>query len=217
MEKTTKETILDTAEHLFAENGIAGVSLRKLISEAGVNLAAVHYHFGSKDGLVQAVFRRRLEQVNAQRMKSLGELRASFGTTRIPVKDLLQAFLTAPVLLSKSTGGKGRNFFRLIARAHAETNEVVNDELYASLKEVIQEFLGELSRSLPELTPEERAVRLSFVAGAMVQSVLLPLKPKFEKELMLKSLSEENVLDMLVAFCTGGMSYQAEIGSGGKK
>ena len=55
----TKKQILDSAEALFAEHGIEGVPLRRIIVEAGVNSAAIHYHFGSKEGLVKAVFARR--------------------------------------------------------------------------------------------------------------------------------------------------------------
>jgi hypothetical protein len=46
----TKERILDTAERLFAEQGYAATSLRGIIAEAGVNLAAVHYHFPLQRG-----------------------------------------------------------------------------------------------------------------------------------------------------------------------
>ena len=45
----TKQKILDAAEQLIAEQGYAATSLRQIIAEAGVNLASIHYHFGSKD------------------------------------------------------------------------------------------------------------------------------------------------------------------------
>jgi AcrR family transcriptional regulator len=56
---STKERILGAAETLFAQRGFDGASLRQLTSAAGVNLAAVNYHFGSKEKLVEQVFRRR--------------------------------------------------------------------------------------------------------------------------------------------------------------
>ena len=56
----TVERILDAAEQLFAERGFAETSLRLITSKAGVNLAAVNYHFGSKKALIQAVFSRFL-------------------------------------------------------------------------------------------------------------------------------------------------------------
>ena len=56
----TKDRILDVAETLFADNGFAATSLRDITREAGVNIAAVNYHFGSKDGLLGAVLERRI-------------------------------------------------------------------------------------------------------------------------------------------------------------
>lgn len=68
---TTKERILTAAEELFARHGFDGASLRQLTAAAGVNLAAVNYHFGSKDRLIEEVFRRRLDQLNGHRMTAL--------------------------------------------------------------------------------------------------------------------------------------------------
>ena len=58
----TRTRILDAAEELFMQHGFEGTSMRLLTAKAGVNLAAVNYHFGSKDAMVEAVFRRRLDQ-----------------------------------------------------------------------------------------------------------------------------------------------------------
>ena len=57
----TKERILDAAEQLFGEHGPSDTSLRAITAAAGVNLAAVNYHFGSKEKLIEAVLSRRLE------------------------------------------------------------------------------------------------------------------------------------------------------------
>ena len=65
----TRDLLLDTAERLFAEHGIDATSLRTITSEAAANLAAVHYHFGSKDGLIQEVFARRFDPLNEDRLQ----------------------------------------------------------------------------------------------------------------------------------------------------
>ena len=67
----TKLTILDTAERLFADHGFGATSLRNIISEAEVNLAAVHYHFGSKEALIKAVLERRIIPLNLERLRLL--------------------------------------------------------------------------------------------------------------------------------------------------
>ena len=71
----TKTSLLDAGERLFAELGIAGASMRAITQEAAANLAAVHYHFGSKEGLVRAVFSRRLGPLNRERVERLASAR----------------------------------------------------------------------------------------------------------------------------------------------
>src|SRR5438128_11520727 len=73
----TRTRILDAAEELFMQHGFEGTSMRLLTAKAGVNLAAVNYHFGSKDALVEALFRRRLDPMNAARTAELDKLEAS--------------------------------------------------------------------------------------------------------------------------------------------
>src|SRR3981081_4013505 len=70
----TKTRILDAAELLFMEHGFEATSLRQLTSAAGVNLAAVNYHFGSKEELFQAVLTRRLDPMNQERIDLLDKL-----------------------------------------------------------------------------------------------------------------------------------------------
>ena len=73
----TRTRILDAAEELFMQHGFEGTSMRLLTAKAGVNLAAVNYHFGSKHALVEAVFRRRLDPMNAARLAELDKLEAA--------------------------------------------------------------------------------------------------------------------------------------------
>ena len=68
---STKQRILDSAESLFARHGFAGASLRQVTASAQVNLAAVNYHFGSKENLINEVFRRRLDSLNEERLAAL--------------------------------------------------------------------------------------------------------------------------------------------------
>ena len=72
----TRTRILDAAEELFMQHGFEGTSMRLLTAKASVNLAAVNYHFGSKHALVEAVFRRRLDPMNQERLAGLEALEA---------------------------------------------------------------------------------------------------------------------------------------------
>lgn len=200
---STPNKILDAAEQLFAEHGIAAVSLRKIIAAAGVNIAAIHYHFGCKDELIRAVFRRRIVAVNSKRLEALATLRSGFGAEPIPIVDLVRAFLEPAVTLGRSGGEGGKAFFRLVARAHAETEPACQEVMFEELRSIIQEFLKELTRSLPDLEANERAMRLMFSAGAMVQAVMLPFKPLFVEQFLGGEVND--MLEMLVSFCVGGL------------
>ena len=89
----TKCKILDVAERLFAEQGYAATSLRHIIAEAGVNLAAIHYHFGSKEELLDGLVARIAVPVNADRIARLDRLEAEAGDAMPAVEAILEAFL----------------------------------------------------------------------------------------------------------------------------
>src|ERR1700690_705874 len=91
---STKEKILDAAEKLFGKNGFESTSLRDITTEAQVNLAAINYHFQTKESLIDAVIARRLEPVNRRRLEMLDAAGAAPSLEKI-----IEAFL-APVLES---------------------------------------------------------------------------------------------------------------------
>src|SRR5579864_1696479 len=88
----TKQRILDTAERLIAEQGYAATSLRHIIGEAGVNLAAVHYHFGSKEDLLDELILRKAAAVNGERLALLERFEAQAGGGAVAVEKVLAAF-----------------------------------------------------------------------------------------------------------------------------
>src|SRR5256885_13500706 len=98
----TRTRILDAAEELFMQHGFEATSMRLLTGKAGVNLAAVNYHFGSKDALIEALFRRRLDPMNAARTAELEELEA---TERPPSPEaIIPALIPAGVPLPADAG-----------------------------------------------------------------------------------------------------------------
>ena len=71
---TTREALIDAAELIFARDGFAGASLREIMRDADANPAAVHYHFGGKDGLLEAVLDRVVEPITTRRLELLDGL-----------------------------------------------------------------------------------------------------------------------------------------------
>lgn len=203
--ESTRERILDAAERLFGERGISATSLRKIIAAAEVNIAAIHYHFGSKDELVREVFGRRIRQVNLQRMENLRALQSSAAGRPIPVRELFRAFLEPAVALIGDEEHGGLTFARLVARAHSETDPRVQELLFAELSEVLRSYLREFNRSVPHMGSQECRVRMLFAAGAMVQTVLLPLRPAVSAQFLGGGLNQEQLIGSLVHFCSAGM------------
>src|SRR5262252_2657033 len=114
----TKERILDTAERLFAERGYGATSLRSIIAAAKVNLAAVHYHFHSKQELLDAVLTRRIEPLNRERIALLDELERSAGDGAPPLEAILSALIEPPLRLSRDPSFA--TFVKLMGRIYAE-------------------------------------------------------------------------------------------------
>ena len=112
----TKDRILDVAERLFAEQGFAATSLRAITTRAKVNLAAIHYHFDSKETLIQAVFRRRLIPLNRKRLEVLMQLEQAAGDRPLAVEQIIEAFIGPALRLSRDVEQGGHNFMRLLGR-----------------------------------------------------------------------------------------------------
>jgi AcrR family transcriptional regulator len=163
---STKERILASAEALFAQRGFEGASLRQLTAAAGVNLAAVNYHFGSKDKLVEEVFKRRLDQLNARRLAALKQV---IGQSETTLEDVLAAFIRPALDLSHDGGGG--LFMRVLARAFAEHDDSLRRFLSDNYGHVMRQFTTEFARLLPHLSKEELYWRIDLVTGALTHAM----------------------------------------------
>ena len=116
----TKDRILDAAEALFMEHGFEATSLRALTAAAGVNLAAVNYHFGTKEELFQAVLTRRLDPMNQERLELLTRLEAKAAPRPLSCERILTALFIPALRLARDPERGGKNFLRLLGRAYAD-------------------------------------------------------------------------------------------------
>jgi AcrR family transcriptional regulator len=169
--KSTKERILDAAERLFATHGFAGTSLRAVTRGAGVNLAAVHYHFGSKERLLHAVLHRVVDPVNGERLARLTQAESDAGDGAPSVEAILTAYLVPGFRFLHDQTERGRIVARFLGRSSAEPAELVQALVQEQFAEVGQRFTAALGRALPELAPDEVAWRFHLVVA--VQSWFL--------------------------------------------
>ena len=123
MTRTTKELILDAAENLFANSGFQATSMRDITGAAGVNLASINYHFGSKEALLTALVERHFAPVNRRRIELLDELEAR-PVGAVKLEDLVRAFLSPPFELFASNTKKRTTLLRLVGRLHSEPDEI---------------------------------------------------------------------------------------------
>lgn len=162
---TTREKILDTAERLIANRGFAATSLRHIIGEAGVNLAAIHYHFGSKQDLLDELIARKAKRVNEERTALLDALERDAGSGAVAVEKVLDAFF-GPMIRA---GGENPQFVKLMGRLQGEG--LLPQVVGRHFQEVLVRFVKALRRALPELSDGELYWRMQFMFGAMSQAV----------------------------------------------
>jgi AcrR family transcriptional regulator len=162
----TKERILHAAEDLFAQHGFAGTSLRQVTSRADVNIAAVNYHFGSKENLVHEVFKHRMDEMSEKRLASLA---AAVEKDPADMEAILLAFIQPALALTLDR--HGASFVRVLARAYAEKNDGLRNFLSENYGQVLREFAKAIARCLPDLSKEELYWRMDFVAGALTYAM----------------------------------------------
>jgi AcrR family transcriptional regulator len=197
----TQGKILDTAERLFGDQGYAGTSLRQIIAAAGVNLAAIHYHFGNKEELLDHLVMRKAGPVNAERLALLDGYEAEAGAAPVPVEKLLQAFLEPPLGRIKESP----DFARLMGRLYGEGLMPLIVEKH--FQPMVSRFLAAFSRALPRLSEQELAIRLQFMVGAMSHTMLFALQSKLPGYQV--STDGTLLLRELVAFVIGGLRAPA--------
>jgi AcrR family transcriptional regulator len=161
----TKEKILDTAERLIASQGFAATSLRQIISEAQVNLAAVHYHFGSKEELLDQLVLRKVTRVNEERKALLERFERESGGDPVPVEKILAAFFQPMI----EAGSRNPQFVRLMGRLIAEG--LIPSIAEKHFQPTTSRFVGALRRALPHLPEGELFWRVQFMFGAMSHTI----------------------------------------------
>ncbi len=165
----TRDRILDTAERLFADGGTARASLRQITTGAGVNLAAVHYHFGSKQGLIQAVYDRYLGPVNDERLRLLDVYEQANPAEDTALEQLVEAFVGPVLRLKQEDPVAARSVRCMIGRIYSEGGKEMLPIL-RHFEEVRSRFPAALRRALPHLDDAELMWRFNFLLGALLHT-----------------------------------------------
>lgn len=204
----TKDRLLEAAERLFAADGLSRTSLRAITCAAGVNVAAVHYHFGSKDELVIELLRRRIAPMNEERLSRLGEIEARANGDRLPLEPVLRAFIEPAFRFRNEISGH-EQLGRLFGRLYAEPEEILESTLREIFEDVAMRFRAAFANAVPSLTDTDLDWRFHFLIGVVVHTLM-------GRREMHGATTEEapdsEIIDRVIAFTAAGLSAPAELG-----
>lgn len=162
----TRERILDAAEHLFAQRGYEGVTVRQIMKDAGADVALAYYHFDSKRGLFDAVLMRRAETLNAVRLSALEELEQRYPDDSPSVDEIIGAF-THPLLeLLAEDPEKWRDYYALVAQVN-NSPEWGGELMTRYFDPLVRRFIEALRHALPDCDEDELYWSYHFLSGAL--------------------------------------------------
>ncbi|MBP6601081.1 MAG: efflux transporter outer membrane subunit [Verrucomicrobiales bacterium] len=200
----TRTRILDAAEALIAENGFRTVSLRQITGNAEANLAAVHYHFGSREGLIKEVLARVIHPINQQRLHLL-DLAEARHHGPVPLEEILDALHRPVVAEMQHSPHRTPVYLRLAGRCLAEPAENFSGTLVDLFQEVIARFLAATKKSLPHLDETSVFWRMHFSIGTMIYALTHEDSLPLFSDGRIKSTDPEETLARLIEFTAGGL------------
>ena len=202
----TKTMILDAAEALMADHGIAGVSLRSILSKAGANTAALHYHFGTREGVVKAVLARRGRTQTLRRLEMLERLERNSEPPAI--MDIVEIIVDPMVELLYAEGERGRRFIRFLARLQSDRSPL----LHEAEAELVPHLRARLANLVVRACPHLPAAGLQRRMMMALDTTLLALaNADVMSEAWTADEHTEALLEYVVTlkrFLVGGLSAQ---------
>ncbi|MGB8930259.1 MAG: TetR family transcriptional regulator [Anaeromyxobacteraceae bacterium] len=208
----TRARILAAAERLFAERGVDAVSIRSVLKEAGVNVALAHYHFGSREGLIEELLRTRVTAHEGAMIRAIDEVDAR--GKEASLEELLRAYF-APMARAVT---ENRSLGKLLAQLQVSPNP----EIRAMGREAVRATLHRLGDSLVGrvpcgLQPQQFLVRLYMCVfmPAVFAAQWEALQGSARKRFPDRMPTTELLIEELVAFCAAGL--RAEAGGGAER
>lgn len=170
----TRERVLEVAARHFAEHSFQGASLRAIQREVGVNPATVHYHFGTKEDLYQAVIAQFLERIQAERLARLDRVPANL-SGRERLERLLHGYLAPHLELA--TTPAGYNYARILAYVQVEVRDAATDMFDAAVAPVRTRYAEALAPLFPQAT-QRRILEVLAMTVAHMAMAPIRLGPK---------------------------------------
>lgn len=167
----TRRRLLEAAEQLFSEQGFDRVSVRDITERAQANVAAVNYHFGSREGLVEQVIARYINPVNEERIARLDVLERTAGSKSVVIEELLDAFVRPFATQVRRSELSERLFYKLMGRISGDDVPNLPESVMGGFEAMLNRFRRAFAKALPGLDDEELVWRIHFTVGAMVHTM----------------------------------------------
>jgi len=205
--RETRDRLLDEAEHLFGERGIAEVSLREITSAADANIASVNYHFGSKDGLVRELFARRMGPLNDERLRLFDDMEREAGDQPPPLEAILRAFAGPTLRMAR----RNPSFMQLAARYHLDTRAHCAEILHSPrFQDLVSRMRGLLIRTFPNAPESSVWLAMHFFVGMMLHTWTGAHAMEELSGGIARWDDDERMIDQLVTFGTAGFRALVE-------
>ena len=170
----TRDALINAAERLFIEKGHHATSLRDITREAHANLAAVNYHFGSKEALIQAVLKRRLSAINEERLLALDRLEQAACGNPLKPSQILDAFFGTLLRMAADETGEGPGVLMLLERTMTDPAAFIHTVFAHEYVPVIHRFREALFKALPGVPQDDIIWRFQFMLGATSYAIVGP-------------------------------------------
>jgi AcrR family transcriptional regulator len=198
--QTARARLLDAAEALFGERGLQA-SIREITAAASANLAAINYHFGSKESLIAAVLERRAAPVNEDRLRLLTQFEEEAGSEAVAVEKVLYAFLAPALDLLRQHPQALKFVYRLLS----DPDPRVRGVMAVRFGEVARRFHGALRKALPHLSPQEVSLRLTCFIGSMIHTWVHCQDIPFFLGKPAEAPDSQRILDTIIRYSAAGM------------
>lgn len=196
----------------FADHGFNRGSLRRITGRARANLAAVNYHFGSKEDLYREVVLPRLHAVNEERLTRLAQAEQLSGEQPVPLVAVLDSFVRPFLRQAADPSPAGPSFLRLVSRDLLHPPSFLCDELAQEFDPVWARFTQCLAQILPGISRSELLWRLQFTVGAMLCAVVRYEDFEEWSHGRFPAGDFDALISRLVGFCAAGIASRPTAG-----
>lgn len=199
----TRRTILDAAEKLFSQAGYNGVPMRAIAADAGVPQGLLHYHFGTKEGLYEAVFARRVEPLVERRLTLLRQCLAKSQKRCPDLEGVMEAFFRPLLELGREEAGV--HYSRLIAQVVNATDPLSRNLTRRYFDGMATEYIAALRQALPGLSEADAAWGYFFIMGAGIVSIARSGRIEDLSKGVCRSDDLDAILVRVVPYCAAGL------------